>query len=178
MRLTRRHAMTSWRHGVMTQIARNVCHQLEVLWKTISRVSAILWVDRWKNLKIILVTCTVDLVGQDRLTNILTIPISVISLYRVLETGPPSANPGPWAEASRALSYRAVTGPYYVDNVDIRGPAGPCRALPGPAGPLKIAGPLGFCPPCPPPSRRAWLEIWLFFCFTRFFGRQVQLDRN
>ena len=27
-------------------------------------------------------------------------------------------------------------------------------ALPGPAGPLKVAGPLGFCPPCPP-SRRA-----------------------
>ena len=33
MSLTWRHAMTSWRHGVMTQIARNVCHQLEVLWK-------------------------------------------------------------------------------------------------------------------------------------------------
>ena len=72
--------------------------------------------------------------------------------YKFSRAGPPSANPGPWAEASRALSYIAVTGPYYVDNVDIRGPAGPCWALPSPAGPLKVAGPLGFCPPCPPLS--------------------------
>ena len=29
-------------------------------------------------------------------------------------SGPPSENPGPWAERSRALSYRAVTGPIYI----------------------------------------------------------------
>ena len=28
-----------------------------------------------------------------------------------MEAGPPRGNPGPWAERSRALSYRAVTGP-------------------------------------------------------------------
>ena len=32
-----------------------------------------------------------------------------------------------------------------IDNVD----CGPCRALPGPTGPLKVAGPLGICPPAP-----------------------------
>ena len=33
-------------------------------------------------------------------------------------------------------------------------------ALPDPAGPLKVAGPLGFCPPCPP-SRRACHHLHL-----------------
>ena len=83
------------------------------------------------------------------ISHCIQIPPQFVLSY--IHSGPPSENPGPWAERSRALSYRAVTGPYYVDNVDIRGPAGPCRALPGPAGPLKVAGPLGFCPPPAPP---------------------------
>ena len=81
----------------------------------------------------------------------MAVPVRVLSTDRFSWTrsaGPPRKNPGPWAEASRALSYRAVTGPYYVDNVDIRGPAGPCRA------PKSRRAP-GILPPLPPPSRRA-----------------------
>ena len=40
----------------------------------------------------------------------------------------------------------------------------------GPAGPLKVAGPLGICPPPPlPPSRRAW-RWWLLI---RDYERRV-----
>ena len=60
-------------------------------------------------------------------------------------SGPPSENPGPWAERSRALIYRAVTDPKYNWQCWL-------WALPGPTGPLKVAGPLGICPPCPPLS--------------------------
>ena len=58
--------------------------------------------------------------------------------------GPPSEKPGPWAERSRALSYRALLyrAPSYLILTML---------TVGPAGPLKVAGPLGICPPCPPP---------------------------
>ena len=53
--------MTSY--GVMTQIAGNVrvSSTLEVLQTIFSSVSAILWVDKCNNIKITLITCTVDL---------------------------------------------------------------------------------------------------------------------
>ena len=62
--------------------------------------------------------------------------------------GPPSENPGPWAERSRALSYRALL--YWALSYLIL-----TMLTVGPAGPLKVAGPLGICPPPCPPSRRA-----------------------
>ena len=77
----------------------------------------------------------------------------IINDATMYEQGHREKNPGPWAEASRALSYRAVTGPYYVDNVDIRGPAGPCRA------PKSRRAPAILPPPCPPPSRRACVRV-------------------
>ena len=60
-------------------------------------------------------------------------------------TGSPSENPGPWAERSRALSYRALL--YRALSYLIL-----TMLTVGPAGPLKVAGPLGICPPCPPLS--------------------------
>ena len=65
------------------------------------------------------------------------------SLFTQPQPGPPSENPGPWAERSRALIYRAVTDPKYNWQCWL-------WALPGPTGPLKVAGPLGICPPAPP----------------------------
>ena len=59
--------------------------------------------------------------------------------------GPPSENPGPWAERSRALSYRALL--YRALSYLIL-----TMLTVGPARPLKVAGPLGICPPCPPLS--------------------------
>ena len=61
----------------MTQIAGNVYHQLEVL-KSFSSVSLILWVDKCNTIKIVLVACIVDRVGQGRLTTRMTISILVI----------------------------------------------------------------------------------------------------
>ena len=78
MSLTWHHAMTSWRHGVMMQIVGNVCHQLEVLKVFFSSDSLILLVDKCNTITIVFVTCTVDLVGQGRLTTTLTISISAI----------------------------------------------------------------------------------------------------
>ena len=67
-----------------------------------------------------------------------------------MQSGPPSENPGPWAERSRALSYRALL--YRALSYLIL-----TLLTVGPAGPLKVTGPLGICPPAPP-SRRACMQ--------------------
>ena len=71
-----------------------------------------------------------------------------------LNAGPPSENPGPWAERSRALIYRAVTDPKYNWQCWL-------WALPGPTGPYrapKSRRAPGHSPPLPP-SRRACLNV-------------------
>ena len=114
------------------------------------------------------------------------------------KAGPPRKNPGPWAEASRDPSYRAVTGPYYVDNVDIRGPAGPCRAPksrrapgilpPPPAPPLSAGLPEGprfksewvptfhnaVCYKCP--NECVFKQFRILSCRTFHFNSSIQFD--
>ena len=90
----------------------------------------------------------------------------------------PETNPGPWAEASRALSYRAVTGPYEQSRAHITY----TMLTVDPAGPLKVAGPQGISSPCPPPpSRQACtsVQIPIAKCYmTDFNGYPWQGDNR